>query len=391
MTKRIFFMCLCFLMLFPLKTVGSDEATGSEKLRARVVFAGDIMAHQEQIDGAKRTGSWDFKPQFRRVKPLFEDALAVGNLETVFAGKKSGFAGYPSFNAPDELADALSDLSLNIVTLSNNHILDRGAAGATRTIEVLNDAGILWTGLGSGGVSGTPLTVEYAGLSWAFVSYSYGSNRALTSKDVSLNTISDAAVTEGLFRARLSSPDIVVACFHWGDEYRYAPSKRQREIAALSIENGANLVIGTHPHVLQPVEVVSSDFGHGYGLVAYSLGNFVSYQRTLPRERSVILAVDFEKTLKGGARIARVSAAPTWVSATRPGGRHLIEVVYAGESERFDRAGLPPREQKTALAAGKASLEFLGALTSPDAEGFYTLWDSASADILPKGRRKSPL
>ena len=360
--------------------------------RARVIFIGDIMAHKEQIEGARRAGgSWDFRPQFRRVKPLFEDALVVGNLETVFAGAKSGFAGYPSFNAPDELADALVDLGVAGVTLANNHILDRGASGASRTIDVLNSADIFWTGLGSGDVGAdSAVAVDYAGLRWAFVSFSYGSNRILTSSDVVLNTMTDEAVLRGLAHARLSGADIVVACFHWGNEYQYRPTGRQREVAALCIANGADLVVGTHPHVLQPVEVVSSD--RGYGLVAWSLGNFVSYQRTLPRERSGILAVDAVPA-SGDVRahISRVSFAPTRVSSTKPGGRHLIEVVYAGESERFNHAGLPLGELKAARGAGRMVLDFLGAVGSADEEGFYTLWDARSPDVVPEGRRKSPM
>ncbi|MDR2179689.1 MAG: CapA family protein [Synergistaceae bacterium] len=360
--------------------------------RVRVIFLGDIMAHKEQLQGAGE--SWDFAPQFRRVKPLFGGALVVGNLETVFAGEKKGFSGYPSFNTPDELADALADLGVNVVTLANNHILDRGSFGALRTMEVLDRAGIFHVGLVAGGDSDEVLTLEYGGVRWSFVNYSYGSNRE--PEDVRPNILSDAAVTEGLRRARLSSPDILVACFHWGNEYQFTPTRRQREIAALSLSMGANLVIGTHPHVLQPIEIVkensnqnSGNLDRGYGLVAYSLGNFVSYQRTLPRERSVILAVDVEK-VETGARISRVSVAPTRVSATKPQGRHSIQVVYAGKSERFNHAGLTEGELKTAQLVGQAVLDFLGAAESPDKEGFYTLWDAASPDVLPESRRKTP-
>ena len=391
----LFLLFLLFLLCFSIlaRTAYAGDTSGKE--RARVIFVGDIMAHKEQSEGARRGGSWDFAPQFRRVRPLFGDALGVGNLETVFAGERRGFAGYPSFNTPDELAGALADLGVKVVTLANNHILDRGSSGALRTMEVLDQAGILHVGLGD---LDKVLTLEHGGVRWAFVNYSYGSNRALTSRDVHLNVISDAAVAEGLHRARLSSPDIVVTCFHWGNEYQFAPTKRQREIAALSLNMGATLVIGTHPHVLQPVEVVKKDSHRDYGLVAYSLGNFVSYQRTRPRERSVMLAVDVdvgvdldaEKTGGKVVRISRVSVAPTRVSATKPKGRHSIKVVYAGESKRFNHAGLAEGELKAAQVAGKAVLDFLGASENPDAEGFYTLWDAASPDVLPKSRRKSP-
>jgi poly-gamma-glutamate synthesis protein (capsule biosynthesis protein) len=383
MKYGLFALISLFFTVFT-QTIYAEDMEGT--VRARVIFVGDIMAHKEQIDGAKRDGSWDFLPQFRRVKPLFEDALVVGNLETVFAGERRGFAGYPSFNTPDELAEALVDLGVDVVTLANNHILDRGSSGALRTIEVLDRAGILHVGLGSEAV----LTLERGGIRWSFVNYSYGSNRLPASDDVRLNIISNVAVTEGLHRARLSSPDVIVACFHWGNEYQFIPTKRQREIAELSFSMGANLVIGTHPHVLQPVEIVQGSSDRHYGLTVYSLGNFISYQRTRPRERSVVLAVDMEKTEERGARISRVSVAPTRVSATRSKGRHLIQAVYAGKHARFNHAGLAAGELKTAQSAGEAVLDFLGASESPDEKGFYTLWDSASPDVLPKSRRKSP-
>ena len=125
--------------------------------------------------------------------------------------------------------------------------------------------------------------------------------------------------------------------------------------------------------------------------MAYSLGNFISYQRTLPRERSVIMAVDFNKSQERTARVSRVSVAPTWVSVTRGNGGRLIEVVYAGESPRFNHAGLGVTSLKTAKTSGKAVLDFLGARGEADAEGFYTLWDAVSPDVLPKAGRKAPM
>jgi poly-gamma-glutamate synthesis protein (capsule biosynthesis protein) len=394
-------LLLCFLWEM------AAWAQETRECRARLVFVGDIMVHKEQIQGALKGNVWNFTHQFRRVKPLFQNAFVVGNLETVFAGEKRGFAGYPSFNTPDELTDALSDLGVDLVTLANNHILDRGLTGAARTITVLDSADILWTGLGRGEVKpNEPLFVEYAGFRWAFVNYSYGSNHAvassealsssealtsgdvLASGDVRLNLISNASVESGLAQAWESSPDIVVACFHWGNEYQFIPTKRQREAAAFSVERGAHIVIGTHPHVLQPMEITSSD--RGYSLTAYSLGNFISYQRIIPRERSAILAVDVEKKHGEQARISHVSVAPIWVSTTRPKGKFLIETVYAGTSPRFNHAGLSPNELWKARQAGKAVLEFLGAAEEPDGEGFYTLWNAASPDHLPQSRRKMP-
>ncbi|GHV34706.1 hypothetical protein FACS1894187_05850 [Synergistales bacterium] len=370
---------LFFYSFIYFLTCAVPDGRAEEVIRARAIFIGDIMAHKEQIESAKKpTSEWDFTPQFRRVKPLFmsnneNKNLIVGNLETVFAGSGAGFAGYPSFNTPDSLADALVELGVDVVTLANNHILDRGLSGALRTTEVLDNAGIFWTGLRKRGEENDAfLQVEQSGLKWAFVNFSYGSNRAPVSGDISLNIISESSVIDALSQAKTSDPDIIVACFHWGNEYQYAPTKRQKDTASLALANGAALVIGTHPHVLQPVEILND--GLSTSVVAWSLGNFVSHQRTEPRERSVILAVDVEKTNKS-ARITRVSVAPTRVSVTKVNGKRKIEVVYAGESPRFNHAGLPKTEVAAARKAGKAVLDFLAAQETFDDEGFYTLWE----------------
>jgi poly-gamma-glutamate synthesis protein (capsule biosynthesis protein) len=387
--RLVFTLFLLAAIIVSPPSAGSQEASGDV---TRIIFIGDIMAHAEQIEGAKRGKSWDFSPQFRRVKPLFDNALTVGNLETVFAGADRKFAGYPSFNTPDELVSALGDIGVKVVTLANNHILDRGASGAKRTMEVLDEAGISWTGLAHGEVKpNEALLVEYDGLRLAFVDFTYGSNapfKSAASGDVYLNVISDSAVMSGLESARALSPDVTAAFFHWGNEYHFVPTKRAREIASLCVSEGADLVIGTHPHVLQPMEVVSSDAR--YALVAYSLGNFVSHQRTKPRERSVVLAVDVRSDGPGSARISSVSVAPTWVSSTGQKGHRLIEVVYAGSGARFNHAGLNAKSLASARAAGTAVIDFLGAAESPNADGFYTMWDESSPDILPESRRKTP-
>ena len=396
--RRTFFLAISLVILASLASFTPMPALALP-LRARALFIGDIMAHDQQLDAAatRRNGAveWDFAPQFRRVRPLFwGDALIVGNLETTFAGPERGYAGYPLFNTPDSLADALVGLGVHVVTLANNHILDRGAGGAHRTVEVLNRAGILWTGLGLDDVpKNDALLVEHGGLRWAFVNYSYGSNRLLSSSDVHLNVISDSAISEGLARARTLSPDIIAACFHWGQEYHFVPSAHQRRAAETALAEGAHLVIGTHPHVLQPMEIdiASSDHGADARLVAWSLGNFVSFQRTLPRERSCVLAVEVEKTDEDeGARLVRVSVAPTRVVLVPSGGRRRAEVVYAGTGGSFNHAGLPASELERTRKAGRRVLDFLGADGEPDENGFYTLWSAEDPGRLPIPRLKSP-
>lgn len=384
-------------------TAAASQAAYAE--RARALFIGDIMAHAQQLEAAehreKKGRTWDFAPQFRRVAPLLASAFVIGNLETTFAGRERGYAGYPLFNTPDSLADALKALDIDLLTLANNHILDRGPGGARRTTEVLDRKAIPWTGLGLRPEGNPPhgdipandaILLEADGLRWAFVNHTYGSNLMPKTSDVHLNVISEAALSESLARARSLSPDITVACFHWGDEYHYTPNARQRRAAEQALAEGADLVIGTHPHVLQPVEIRIGEDGRARA-VAWSLGNFISFQRTLPRERTCILSAEFEKDEAGRTRLTRLAAAPIQV-ILMPGRKprpRRTEPVYAGTGGNFNHAGLSKAQLKAIRQAGKAVLDFLGAQDEADEHGFYTLWSEMSPDILPHPRRKAPL
>ena len=373
--------------------------------RARFLFIGDIMAHQQQLDAARYKGrdkalrnTYDFSPQFRRVKPLFSDTFLVGNLETVFAGTQQGkrkinYSGYPMFNTPDSLIDTLSnDLEVDLLTLANNHIFDKGAEGARRTTEVLDSADLAWTGLGLDDIpSNDAYILENDGITAAFVNYTYGSNLwPKDNKDVHLNTISDKNIIAGLERAKTLKPDIIIACFHWGNEYHFKPSTHQINAANTAFDNGADLLIGTHPHVLQPVEV-RIDENNNVKAVAWSLGNFVSFQRTLPRERTYILSAEFVKDDSGNTRLAKLGAAPLYVVAP---GQKRTEVTYSGTDEntieKLDFKGLSKSMLAKIRKTGKAVLEFLGAREEVDEYGFYTLWTEEEPEKLPVSKRKSP-
>ncbi|MBQ6417305.1 MAG: CapA family protein, partial [Synergistaceae bacterium] len=337
---------------------------GNAETRARFIFIGDIMVHDQQLDAAKRKGgTYDFSPSFRRIKPLLKDAFLVGNLETVFAGtgKKLKYAGFPLFNTPDVFTENLTgDLEVDLLSLANNHIFDRGASGARRTTEVLDSADIAWIGLGVGDIpSNDAILLENNGVRVAFINHSYGSNEWPKPSDVHLNVISEADIEQSMARAKSLSPDVIIALFHWGNEYHHNPNVHQKKAADTAFTNGASLIVGTHPHVLQPVEVrIESDEVRA---VAWSLGNFVSFQRTLPRERSVILSAEFVKDDEG-TRLAGLGIAPLYVIA--PGSKRT-EVTYAGSDEALvealDFSGLSKSQVSNLRSIGRSVIEFLGA------------------------------
>lgn len=387
---------VCMLFIIVLSLCDSLYA----ETRARFLFIGDIMVHQQQLDAALYKGkdkrklkTYDFGLQFRRIKPLIEDAFLVGNLETVLAGtgKKLKYSGYPLFNTPDSFTDTLNDLKIDLLTLANNHIFDRGAAGARRTTVALDSADLKWTGLGLDDIpSNDGVLLENDGIKAAFVNYSYGSNLWPKSSDVHLNTISEENIKAGIERAKSLSPDVIIALFHWGNEYHFKPSIHQKNAADWAFSDGADLLIGTHPHVLQPVEV-RTDENNRVKAVAWSLGNFVSFQRTLPRERTCILSAEFVKDDDGLTRLVRLSAVPLYVVAP---GQKRTEVTYAGTNEniieKLNFEGLSKSQLKNIRTIGKNVLDFLGAQNRFDEYGFNILWSEESFDVLPVSRRKSP-
>ena len=379
---------LCAILMLMMFCVSANAET-----RARFIFIGDIMVHDQQLDAAKRKdGTYDFSSSFRRVKPLLKDAFLVGNLETVFAGtgKKLKYAGFPLFNTPDVFTENLTgDLEVDLLSLANNHIFDRGASGARRTTEVLDSADIAWIGLGVGDIpSNDAILLENNGIRAAFINHSYGSNEWPKSSDVHLNVISEADIEQSMARAKSLSPDIIIALFHWGNEYHYSPNVHQKKAADTAFTNGASLIVGTHPHVLQPVEVRVESYD--VKAVAWSLGNFVSFQRTLPRERSVILSAEFVKD-DGETRLTGLGIAPLYVIA--PGSKRT-EVTYAGNDEALietlDFSGLSKSQVSNLRNIGRSVIDFLGARKETDEYGFNILWSEESRDVLPKSRKKTP-
>ncbi|MBQ3396701.1 MAG: CapA family protein, partial [Synergistaceae bacterium] len=194
----------------------------------------------------------------------------------------------------------------------------------------------------------------------------------------------------GIERAKSLSPDVIIALFHWGNEYHFKPNIHQKNAANWAFSDGADLIVGTHPHVLHPVEVrIESE--DKVKAVAWSLGNFVSFQRTLPRERTCILSAEFVKDDNGFTRLVRLSAVPLYVVAP---GQKRTEVTYAGRNENIiemlNFEGLSKTQINNLHAIGKNVLDFLGAQNRFDDYGFNILWTEESFDVLPVSRRKSP-
>jgi poly-gamma-glutamate synthesis protein (capsule biosynthesis protein) len=250
---------------------------------ARLVFIGDVMSHAPQVTAAKTSTGYDYSEVFRHISPIFKRAdIAVANLETTLR-REPPYTGYPMFAAPAELAFAMREAGISIATTANNHICDKGARGIRSTLAILDSAGIRHTGVFLDSVdrlARNPLRFEAGGLRFALLTYTYGTNGMPVPKGMIVNLIDTAVIARDLAAARLDSTDCVIVSYHWGEEYRTAPTRAQRELAAWTRAHGADLIIGGHPHVVEPMEAYyNADSTAITGATYYSLGNFVSNQR----------------------------------------------------------------------------------------------------------------
>lgn len=245
----------------------------------RLLFVGDLMQHQAQIDAARRPeGGYDYSACFRRVRhELARADLLVGNLEVTLGGKP--YRGYPAFSAPDEFLYALKDAGFDVLLTANNHCLDRGKKGLERTIRLLDSLEMPHAGTYRDVEERSrryPLLVTVKGFRIVLLNYTYGTNGIPVTSPNVVNGIDREQIRADVLKARCMKPDAIIACMHWGIEYQSLPRRQERELARWMIGLGVDHVIGSHPHVVQPLEVVSDSVTPGRHLIAYSLGNFLS-------------------------------------------------------------------------------------------------------------------
>lgn len=306
-----------------------------ETYNVKLTAVGDIMLHSYQLDNAydKANGTYNFDHSFENIsKYLTGSDITLGNLETVFGGKESGYTDFPMFNAPDEFAQAIKKAGFNLLTTANNHSNDRREAGVLRTIETLDALGIEHFGTYSSNESRDNIFIkEINNIKFAFLSYTYGTNGILVpeGKDYLINIISEDLIKEDIKKAKTLSPDFIIVTPHMGNEYELAPRQVFKDWAYLMLEYGADIVLASHPHVLQPVEYVTVTDKDGQTrdcFIAYSLANFISSQRTIPRDAGIIFNINFEKTEGREAVIKEISYIPTWVKFVDAKGRYDISV-----------------------------------------------------------------
>ncbi len=243
----------------------------------RLIFAGDLMQHMPQVHAARLPdGTFDYSPVFDEVKPIFKSAdVAVVNLETTLTRDRN-YSGYPCFRSPAALADAIYDAGIDVALLANNHCCDNGATGVRTTIEELHRCGIKHIGVFDDNTdckTNRIIYIKQKFIHFALLNYTYGTNGIPHPKGIIVHEIDTLRMAVDLAETRQAGVDFAVVCIHWGVEYQRRENHEQRQLADFLHRHGADVVIGSHPHVVQPW------YCDGRRVTVYSLGNFVSNQR----------------------------------------------------------------------------------------------------------------
>lgn len=277
---------------------------------AELVFAGDAMQHQRQIDAARQPdGSLDYSPYFTALTPYISSAdYAVVNLETPLGG--APYSGYPMFCAHDNYVTALTDAGFDLMLLANNHILDRRDKGVIRTISTFEAMGMPWLGVYRDEAHReeiVPLIREINGFRIAFLNYTYGTNGIEKRTPIAIDYIDRELIAKDVKKARDKGAELIVACMHWGDEYKLLPNKEQKSLARYLEELGVEMIIGGHPHVIQPMELRKSEITGRPVLTVYSLGNFISAMRTTDTRGGAMVRVQLGRDMDGKAEVKGAS------------------------------------------------------------------------------------
>lgn len=282
-----------------------------------MAVVGDIMVHDYQYNEAydAATDTYNFMHNFQDVKKYFDGYdLVLGNLELTFGGAEREYSSFPCFNTPDAFLDAVKDAGFDILTTANNHCMDTGKNGLIRTLDKLDEAGIAHMGTyRSTEERDKILYKEVNGITFAFLSYTYGTNGIAVPDAYLVNLIDNDQMVADIKKARKQA-DVVVVMPHMGNEYETYPKEVFQDWADLMFLSGADIVLASHPHVLQQMEYRKVDHGNGVhdGFIIYSLGNFISSQTTPPRNSSIVLHLTVEQVGNEPPNVKEVSFVPIW-------------------------------------------------------------------------------
>lgn len=328
-----------------IEDVQEDIIEESQLENISILAAGDIMFHIPQINSARiGAGMYDFSPVFKYVKKHIQDAdISLANFETVTLDERK-YSGFPRFNSPSASLSGLKDTGFDILSTANNHCLDQGKQGIISTLKNIEDAGLKSLGTYDRPHI-DPMIENVKGIEIGLLSYTYGVNgldSLLSREELSymINFIDEDKIEKDIAYLKEKDVDIILVFIHWGHEYHREPSNYQVELGNKMIQWGANIILGSHPHVVQRTEIVEHNGINNF--IIYSMGNFISNQSEYTMgnpytEDGVMVKIDIEKDLiNGQSSIKTIYYIPTWVYRYREDGRMKytilpVEQVQNGE------------------------------------------------------------
>lgn len=314
----------------------NEQSIKNKSTTFTMTALGDSLCHNTQYWDAynKETGVYDFSYVYEDIMSYTKASdITIGSLETTFAGEDRGYSNYPTFNTPDSLAEALKNIGVDIISLAGNHALDYGYTGLCRTIDVLDNVGISHLGTYKTAEDQEKILVQNVkGLSIAFINYTYGTNGIPlpSGKDYCVNLIDKNLIKKQIEQAKSQNVDIIVACMHWGTEYRTTANSEQEELADFLFENGVDIILGNHPHVLEPMEkriITLPDGTEKEVFVVYALGNFTADQRDEITRDSAILNLTITKNSDNKISIDKVNYVPIYMYKNSNASLHKFKIL----------------------------------------------------------------
>ena len=331
-----------------------QEAIENEEIKyIDIVSLGNLIIHQSQINGAKNENGYDFSPSFQYIKEMVSEAdISLGILEGALAGGEP--TGYPIFNSPDEVIDSLRDTGIDVVNYANNHIYDYDDEGLQRTIEITKEKGLDVLGIKSTEEEKSYLVKEVDGVKIGFASYVFETEtingyKTINSNPVSINSenlintfnYNDLEsfynrIASEISAMKAEGVEFIIASMHWGEEYNTYIEATQNEIAKKLNELGVDIILGGHPHVIQPYEIICNESGHST-FVIYSQGNSLSNQSeqeigVAESEDGIMIKFTLEKK-DGNVSLKEYKIIPTWVYKEEKGdGTYYHKIIPVEEA-----------------------------------------------------------
>jgi len=301
-----------------------------------LLFLGDIMGHGTQIKAAydSSSSSYNYNSVFEKISPLLKSAdYTIGNLEVTLAGEP--YKGYPRFSSPDALAVACKANGINVLVTSNNHSNDRKKEGVIRTLDILDSLQIYHTGTFRDSLernSSNLLVLTKNSIRIGILNYTYATNDKSEINPAIINKIDTMLMQGDIAESKYDSLDKLIVVLHWGKEYKSLPNSFQKNVAKFLFKHEVDIIIGSHPHVIQPMAYFAATDSTNERFIAYSLGNFVSNQRKRGRDGGVLASIKLIK--RGGKTIINSHGfILTWVHKSEVAGAPSFEVLLAKNSE----------------------------------------------------------